>query len=288
MTRKNSLLARLSGGLSLAVLAAAFCFGGPTALRAADEEVLTPALQELVVAPIMKAVEGLEQRLMRLEASAGAWADSLMTRRAVVHEICLADDSGAQTCITKGQLDALIRNVARADVAEPADSTTQANIAPAAEPVVAPAAEPVVVALPPDPISIPETGSNSPQAAETVIIVVPTESISIPVTEPNAPVVAEPVVITVPSAISVPETEASAPPAAEPSVPPAAEPAAIAAPAETVPVTPIALPADSAQEAEQLDHTGTIAPEAPAAPAAPLAQAPAADLTITAEAPDDE
>jgi hypothetical protein len=46
MTRKNLLLARLSGSLSLAVLAAAFSFGGPSAVRAADEEVLTPALLE--------------------------------------------------------------------------------------------------------------------------------------------------------------------------------------------------------------------------------------------------
>src|SRR5262249_20913104 len=139
--RRNPVLARLSGGLSLAVLAAVLSFGSPSALRA-DEEVLTPALLELIVNPIVKTVEGLEQRLMHLEAAVGGWAESLMPRRLVVQQICLADDSGAQTCVTKRQLDALIGNAARAEIVEPAAPTTaQAESAAAAELITEPAAE---------------------------------------------------------------------------------------------------------------------------------------------------
>jgi hypothetical protein len=294
MTRNNSLLPRLSGGLSLAVLAAALTFSGPSALRAADEGVLTPALLALIVTPIVKTVEGLEQRLAQIETSVGGWADSLMTRRVVVHEICLADDSGAQTCISKGQLDTLIKNVALAEISEPVTPTTQANSAVAAEPIVEPAAEPVTapaaepVAVPSEPVSAPQTEANASPATETVVVVVPIEAISIPVTEPNAPAVAEPVVLAAPSAIL--ETEASAPPAAELGVP-AAESAAAVAPTETVPATPIALPVDNSQEAQELEHTGTIVPEAPVAPAAqvaPLAEAPAAQITVSEESPGDE
>jgi hypothetical protein len=291
MTRKNLLLARLSGGLSLAVLAAAFSFGGPSAVRAADEEVLTPALLELIVNPIVKTVEGLQQRLTHLEASVGGWADSLMARRAVVHEICLADDNGAQTCISKEQLDALIRKVALAEIAEPVAPAAQANSAAAAEPVVELAAEPVAppaaepVAAPSEPVSAQQAEANAAPASETVVVVVPIEAISIPVTEPNAPAIAETVVLVAPSPI--PETETNAPPVAELGVP-AGEPAAIAAPAGTVPVTPIALPAENSPEAQELEYTGTIVAEAPAAPVAPLAEAPAAQITDNEEAPGQE
>jgi hypothetical protein len=262
MTRNSSLLARFSGGLSLAVLAAAFSFGGPSALRAAEEEVLKPAVLELVVAPIMDAVEALEHRLTRLEASAGAWADSLMTRRVIVHEICLADESGAQTCVTKGQLDALIRDMARAEIGEPAETTTQAIISPAAEPVGESATE--TAAAQSEPAAVPASEPATNLAAETAVAVIPIESSLIPATEPGAASESEP--------------NGSA----------VVEPAAIEVPAETVPVTPIALPPEHALGVQELEHTGTISPDAPSAPAAPLAQAPESDRAVTAEAPGDE
>lgn len=156
-TSQNSLLAKLSGGLSMAVLALAFSFGGSHAVRAEEPEVLAPALQEIVIAPIMKAVEVFEQRLTRLEATIGAFADSYMARRVVVQELCIADESGAQTCVTKGQLDAFLRSVAHADIGQISVAVTEATVTEATvmEAIAPPSAEPIGIAAPIDDVPAP-------------------------------------------------------------------------------------------------------------------------------------
>jgi hypothetical protein len=283
MMRKNPLLVRLAGGLSLAVLAAVFSLGSPSG--AAGEEVLTPALQ-LIINPMVKTVEGLERRLTLLEASIGGWMESLTTRRLVVQQLCLADDSGGQTCISKGQLDALIRNVARAEIVEPAaPSSTEAESAVAAEATTEPAAETAPapaepVSVPSEPVSTPHSEANASPATETMVVVVPIEAIATPVTESGGPAVAEPVMAAAPATNGESETSAQ----------PAAEPVAIEAASETVPATPIALPVEDAPQEQEIEHTGTISPDAPAASVmqvVPSAES-VPEQTATEEAPGDE
>jgi hypothetical protein len=122
-----SLFGRLCCGLSLAVLAFAVSLDGSRAVRADDADDLTTSLQEMIVDPIMKAVHGLDQRLAGLEASVGGMAETLSTRRVVAGMLCVADESGAQTCITKAQLDSLLSGVAHAEIGRAAAAVKEAK-----------------------------------------------------------------------------------------------------------------------------------------------------------------
>src|SRR5712671_4256035 len=90
-------------GLALLALSAT---AGGSAVRAGDPSTLQSTVLE-------KIISGLEQQVANLEASMAAFADSFTTRRIVTQEFCVADGSGAQTCITKAQLDALLRGAAQ-------------------------------------------------------------------------------------------------------------------------------------------------------------------------------
>ena len=71
----------------------------------------TSFLQEIFVDPIVTAVKGLEQRLTSLEGTIALLANSFSSQHISVRELCVSDDSGAQTCITKAQLDRLLLKV---------------------------------------------------------------------------------------------------------------------------------------------------------------------------------
>ena len=135
-----SLLRLFSCSLSLlalafaAALVLAFDFGGPGAVRAEDAERLQPSLQEVVVSPIMQTVQGLEQRLSDVDTKVGAFADSFTSRRIAAQTLCVSDESGAQTCITKAQLDFLLSKVVQAELARPSMTATDAS-GRSAEPV---------------------------------------------------------------------------------------------------------------------------------------------------------
>jgi hypothetical protein len=105
-----TLLSRLCCGLSVAALTLALSFDGSRAPRAEGAEV-TPQLQE-TIASIATTFQGLEERLDSLEASVNAFSASVTS---VPQMLCVADGSGAQTCITKAQLDALLSNAAHAE-----------------------------------------------------------------------------------------------------------------------------------------------------------------------------
>ena len=122
-----SLFGRLCCGLSLAVLAFAVSLDGSRAVRADDADDLTASLQEMIVDPIMKAVQGLDQRLAVLEASVGGMAEQLSSRPVVARVLCVADESGAQTCITKAQLDSLLSGVAHAETSPPSAAVKEAK-----------------------------------------------------------------------------------------------------------------------------------------------------------------
>jgi hypothetical protein len=125
MSRK-SLLRRLYCGISVAALLLALSFNGSRAVRAADPDALTPLL-ETIVTPIIISVQGMGQKLSGLEDTVGAFADSFTSRRVVAQMLCVADDSGAQTCITKAQLDSLLKRVAQAEVSQPADAAVNSG-----------------------------------------------------------------------------------------------------------------------------------------------------------------
>jgi hypothetical protein len=120
MSRK-SLLRGLYCGVSVAALLLTLAFDGSRPARAADPDALTPLL-ETIIAPIITTVQGIEQRLSSLEGTVGAFADSFTSRRVVAQVLCVADESGAQTCITKGQLDALLKRVAQAEISQPSEA----------------------------------------------------------------------------------------------------------------------------------------------------------------------
>ena len=141
-TGKTSHLGRFCGTFSIAMLALAYSIGGSSSVvRAEEPEVVTPSLHEIVVAPLVKAIEGLEQRLASLEGSLSNMAASFTSQRVVTKQICVADDSGAETCITKAQLDAVLVRIAQADLGKAAVSLAQQSTPTAtAEPTEATAA----------------------------------------------------------------------------------------------------------------------------------------------------
>ena len=99
--------ARSIGGLAIALAAAGFSFGGSHAVRADNPQM--PALQEMVIAPMLRAIDGVGERLALVETTVAAFAHSIVTKQVTTPQICLSDESGAQTCITKAHLDALLR-----------------------------------------------------------------------------------------------------------------------------------------------------------------------------------
>jgi hypothetical protein len=109
-------------------------FGAAQGARADETEVVAASPQETLVAPIVQAIDALAQRMSSLEEGIAMFAVSFTSQRLATRQLCVADDSGAETCITRAQLDGLLKRVAQADVSEP--SVTVAVIAPPAEPVV--------------------------------------------------------------------------------------------------------------------------------------------------------
>ena len=99
----NSLVAGSCNVFGLALLVLSATAGG-SAVRAAD-----PSILQNVFNPIEQIVLKVEQRIADLETTVAAFAGSFTVERIVAQELCIADSNGAQTCITKGQLDALLK-----------------------------------------------------------------------------------------------------------------------------------------------------------------------------------
>jgi hypothetical protein len=98
-SKRNSVVA------GLALLALSLTVGG-SLVRAEEPEVAS--LQNIVFEPITKIVDGIEQRLAGLETTVMAYAKSFASLRIVTQQLCISDASGAETCISKAQLDALL------------------------------------------------------------------------------------------------------------------------------------------------------------------------------------
>jgi hypothetical protein len=112
MTAKSRLLTKVSCGLSIAFLAFAYT-SNISAVRAQ-----TDVPSWMMVDPISAAVKAVEDRLTSLEAKFASVAESLASRPST--ELCVADDTGARTCISKAQLDRLIKMVQTAAIEPPA------------------------------------------------------------------------------------------------------------------------------------------------------------------------
>ena len=74
----------------------------------------------------------VEARLAVLETSVAQFAGSFASRQITAQELCVADQGGAQTCITKAQLDALLGAMVR--TAAPAASAELRMSPPAVGP----------------------------------------------------------------------------------------------------------------------------------------------------------
>ena len=114
MTTKSRLLTKVSCGLSIAFLAFAFTSNASTVRAQTD----VPSW--MMTDPISSAVKAVEDRLTSLEAKVASLAESLASRPSVEHELCVADDAGARTCISKAQLDRLLKMMQTAAIDEPA------------------------------------------------------------------------------------------------------------------------------------------------------------------------
>jgi len=156
-------------GLALLVLSAT---AGGSVVRAADPS----TLQHVVFDPIAEIVMAIEQRVAELETTVAAFATSVTSERIVAQQLCIADAGGAQTCVTKAQLDALLKGAAQINQAAATDqpaapagqSGTPLSVVAAATPPtvdqpVAVQAEPVVP-MPEFSIVVP-AATESPTAA---------------------------------------------------------------------------------------------------------------------------
>jgi hypothetical protein len=130
-TRKSFLAGPSAAAIAAAVLGFWLSVGGAQVVRAEDAETLASPGQDMVLMPV-KAVHALEQRVIYLEETVAALTESW--QHINTHRLCVSDDSGAETCITKAQLDFLLTKLANAQISQPAVSQEAKATAPA-EPV---------------------------------------------------------------------------------------------------------------------------------------------------------
>jgi hypothetical protein len=137
-TIRSRLLHSSAAVATAAMLAFWFTLGGPQVVRADNPETIASPGQEMVLVPV-KSMEALENRVRYLEETVAALSEGwqqISTRR-----LCVSDDTGAQTCITKAQLDSFLHQAPHAEIDQPAVLET-AEASPPAAPIDSAAAEP--------------------------------------------------------------------------------------------------------------------------------------------------
>jgi len=115
-TDMKRLFADTSGAIAAVLLVFSFAVGGSNAVRAEDSESLALSAQDTVLIPV-KDLAALEQRVRYLEETVTALTESW--QHINTHRLCVSDDSGAETCITKPQLDAFLASQAHVAQADP-------------------------------------------------------------------------------------------------------------------------------------------------------------------------
>jgi hypothetical protein len=254
-SRWNSLMVGGCNVVGLALLALSATAGG-SAVRAGDPSTLQSTVLD-------KIVSGLEQQVANLEASMAAFAESFTTRRIATQELCVADGGGAQTCITKAQLDALLRGAMQLGQAPAAPGVTEQ--AASADKSIAPG-DAVAAAVPPEmPPAIEASAATVPpsQAEESSVRETAEAMPEVAAVMPSAaePTAGEP---------AAASSEAAAPLPAEATAPPASEPAETIVAANAKPETFVtaerpAKDEDAAPAAQK--ETDLAAPEPKAVPA---------------------
>jgi hypothetical protein len=138
-TRLKAILVSTTSAIAVALLAFSFTLGNAGVARADDPEALAAARPEMVLVSA-KTLDALEQRISYLEEAIASLNES--SKHASTHRLCVADHSGAETCLTKSQLDALLtREPQAAEAAQPATPTGAEVTPPAKEPAaIVPAA----------------------------------------------------------------------------------------------------------------------------------------------------
>jgi hypothetical protein len=114
-----------------AALAFWFTFGGAQMVRAEDPETLSPPGQDMVLVPA-KTINELQQRVIYLEETVAALTESW--QHIDTHRLCVSDDGGAETCVTKAQLDLVLNQMAQAEISQP-EVSQEAKASTPAEPV---------------------------------------------------------------------------------------------------------------------------------------------------------
>lgn len=261
-SRWNSLVVGSCNVFGLALLALSATAGG-SAVRAGDPS----TLQNLVSEPVAKIVLGIEQRVADLEATIAAFAGSFTAGRIVTQQLCVADESGMQTCITKAQLDALLRTAVQVGQAPaPIESSTSERTASAdklAAPVAAVTtpAETLPAIESPDAVGVLATAAVASPPVDKPVAAV--EEAKMPMSEMATaplPVAGQPAAEAVEAAaqLSAAATVASQ----------ATEPAQAAVVASAKPETLVA--AERPATDEEPAHTGSV-----------MAKSPAPELTAT-------
>ena len=94
---------KVLGAGAVVVLALSFTFSHLSVPKA---QAATPPNE--FFGPGMRGLMTLEQKLAALEATVSSFAESFTSVRVTTQELCISDQTGAQTCLTKSQLDALL------------------------------------------------------------------------------------------------------------------------------------------------------------------------------------
>src|SRR5215475_10592633 len=162
MTTKSRLLTKVSCGFSVAFLALAFT-SGVSAVRAQ-----TDVPSWMMVDPISTTVKAMEERITSLEAKIASLTDALASRPSMEHELCVADETGARTCISKGQLDRLLKIVQTAAIEPPAKTNDRMTVT---ETVIEPAKIQSTVEPVEAPVEAAEATPAAPAAVETQAVV---------------------------------------------------------------------------------------------------------------------
>jgi hypothetical protein len=122
MTVKKLLSAKFSYGLSICLIALPLTFG-VSAVRADAE---TPSWGQALIDPIIQALHVVDTRLASLESSVASFARSFTSEQIITRELCLADESGERTCITKAQLDLVLANLTPTAAVQSHDTAKEA------------------------------------------------------------------------------------------------------------------------------------------------------------------
>ena len=163
-TIRSRLLRSSAAVATAAMLAFWFTFGGPQAVRADGPETASFPGQEMVLVPA-KSIDALEHRVVYLEETVASLSEKW--QQISTHRLCVSDDTGAETCITKAQLDSFLNQAPRAEINQPPVSKA-AEASPPAAPIESAATEPLTSSEPTTIVSENVLPDQEPETTGTV------------------------------------------------------------------------------------------------------------------------